>query len=115
MAKTIELDASKCASAKSFNLPISSRQSTEIGRFLRYRSVEFATRTLQEVVALRTPVPNRRHVYDLGHKPGIGPGRFPQKAAREFLRVILGAQKNAQFKGLNTASLKIVKLISHKA
>ncbi len=114
VTKTVR-DESKCARASSLNLPVSSRQSTEIGRYLRFHSVTFATRFLEDVIAMRKPVPYRRHVFDLGHKPGIGPGRFPQKAAREFLRVIKNAEKNAQFKGLNTQSLKIVKLISNKA
>jgi large subunit ribosomal protein L22 len=103
------------ATAKALNIPISTKNSVEISKFLRYKTVEFAKRYLEEVVQLKKAVPFKSHVRDLGHKRGIGAGRYPQKAAKEFLKLVKSVEANAQFKGLNTSSLKIVKLLANQA
>ena len=73
------------ALAKSMNVPISTKHSVEISNHLRYKTTSYAKQFLTEVVALRSAVPCKRFINDLGHKPGIGPGRYPKKAAAEFL------------------------------
>jgi large subunit ribosomal protein L22 len=103
------------AIAKSLNLPISTKHSIEISHHIRFRSVNYAKKFLEEVIALKKAVPFRRFDADVGHKKGISAGRFPKKAAACFLKLIKGAEANAQNKGLNTSSLKIIKLIPNKA
>lgn len=103
------------ASAKMTNLPISTRQSIEISRFLRYKNTTFAKKFLGEVALLRKAVPFIRFIQDTGHKAGMASGRYPQKAAKEFLRLIKSVEANAHAKGLDTANLKIVKLLANKA
>tara|TARA_Y100000310_G_C20641616_1_gene794272 strand:- start:535 stop:1176 length:642 start_codon:yes stop_codon:yes gene_type:complete len=103
------------ASASAKNLSISTKHSVEISNSLRYKSVNYAKTFLEEVSNLKRAVPFGKFNRDLGHKAGIGPGRFPQKAAKEFLRLVKSVESNAQDKGLDTSNLKIVKLVPNKA
>lgn len=97
------------------NLPISTKQSVEISNFVRYKTTEQAKKMLQEVVEFTRAVPFRRSIMDLGHKPGMAAGSYPQKAVRQFLKLIHSVEANAQFKGLNVANLKITKVLANKA
>ncbi len=103
------------AKASSRNLPISTKHSVEISRFLRYKSTSEAKRLLEGVVAKLQAVPFVRFNSDMGHKKGMSAGRYPVKAAACFLRLVNSVEKNAENIGLNTESLKIVKLLANKA
>lgn len=113
--KNMTLGKEHHASAKMTNLPISTKQSIEISRHLRYKNTAFAKKFLGEVALLKKAVPFRRFTQDTGHKAGMASGRYPQKAAKEFLRLIKSVEANAHARGLNTAQLKIVKLLANKA
>ncbi len=112
---TTESRAEHTARAIARNVHISWKHGIEISRELRFHSTEYAKKFLQDVAELKKPVPFRRYWRDVGHKPGMAAGRYPQKAAREFLQLIKAVEANAQVKGLNTASLKIIKLITNRA
>lgn len=103
------------ACARAVSVPVSAKQGIELSNYLRYRSTAAAKKILEEVMALRLAIPYRRFTKDLGHKPGIGAGRYPQKTAREMLRLIKAVEANAQVKGMNSSSLKITKLVVNKA
>lgn len=103
------------ARASANNLPISTKHGIEISRFLRYKSVAEAKKLLEEVIALKRAVPFRRFKRDIGHKAGMAAGRFPKKAAGEFLGLMKAVEANAQFKGLDSSNLKIVKILANKA
>lgn len=103
------------AITKGMSLPISFKQSVEICRFIRDRNPNDAKEILQEVVDKKTAIPFRRYNWDLSHKKKIGPGRYPEKASREFIRLIETVEANAQFKGLNTSNLIIAHASAHKA
>ncbi|MBI2658575.1 50S ribosomal protein L22 [Candidatus Woesearchaeota archaeon] len=96
-------------------LPISFKQSVEICRFIRNKNIINAKEMLQDVVKKKAAVPFRRFDFDLGHKKNTGPGRYPQKASEEFIRLIENVEANAQFKGLNTSNLVIAHISAHKA
>ncbi len=103
------------AIARVLNAPISTKQSAEIGNALRFHSTLFAKKYLEDVIGLNRAVPFVRSTKDMGHKAGMSSGRFPQKAAKEFLRLVKSVEANAQAKGLNSGSLKIIKLVANKA
>jgi len=115
MATTPESGKEHSAKALALNVPISWKHGVEISNTLRFRSVEYAKKFLEDVAALRRPVSFTKYTLDVGHKAGMSSGRYPQKAAHEFLRLIKAVEANAQVKGLNTASLKITKLITNRA
>lgn len=113
--KPLEIGAEQIAKARCLNLPISTKQSVELSRSLRYKNTGWAKEYLEEVILLKKAVPSYRYTKDLGHKPGMSAGRFPQKAAKEFLQLIKSVEANAQFKGLNINNLKIIKIVANKA
>jgi len=96
-------------------LPISFKQSVEICRFIKNKNVNDAKKLLQNVVGKKLAVPFKRYNWDLGHKKKIGPARYPEKASKEFIKLIENVEANAQFKGLNTSYLVISHVSSHKA
>ncbi len=103
------------ASAKILNIAISTKHGIELSRALRYKNTSYAKRFLENVVSGASPVPFRRFKGDVGHKAGMAAGRFAQKAAKEFLRLVKSVEANAQDKGLDTSNLKIVKILTNKA
>src|SRR3989338_6593868 len=65
--------------------------------------------------AVEVAVPFRKYHMDLGHKRGsIGPGRFPAKVAKEMLRLLNSAEKNALNKGLDLESLYVARVVANK-
>jgi large subunit ribosomal protein L22 len=97
------------ARAKGDSLPVSTKQSCEICTFIRGRKLSTAKRMLSDVIAMKRAVPFKRFNDNVGHrKGGVGPGRYPIKASAEILKVVEACEANAQFKGLDTASLSIV-------
>jgi len=103
------------AAAKALNLPVSTKHCIEICDALRYKDMSYAKRYLEEVVELRRAVPFKKYVMNTGHKKGMSTGKFPTKAASEILKLLKSVEANAHFKGLNTGSLKITKLIANRA
>lgn len=97
------------------SLPLSMKFSAEICNFIRNKSVKEAKEMLQSVIERRRAVPFKVFNKDLSHKRGIGPGRYPKKAATEIIKLIESAEANAQFKGLNTSDLHISHICAHLA
>ena len=96
-------------------LPVSFKHSFEICNFIKNKNVSDAKKILQNVIEKKTAVPFRRYNLDLGHKKKIGPGRYPERASKQFIKLIETVEANAQFKGLNTSNLVIAHISSHKA
>ncbi|MBI2657850.1 50S ribosomal protein L22 [Candidatus Woesearchaeota archaeon] len=103
------------ARAVSMALPISVKQSVEICNYIRNKNVSSAKKMLQDVIEKKAAVPFKRYNFDLGHKTKIGPARYPEKASKEFIKLIDNVEANAQFKGLNTSNLVIAHASAHKA
>ena len=98
------------------SLPISTKQSVEICRFLRKKSLEKAKTILENVIVKKTAIPYKRYLHDVGHRPGkMAAGRYPIKSSREILALLNSIEANAQFKGLNTSNLIITHINAHKA
>ena len=103
------------ARAIGMTLPISFKQSVEICRFITNKSVNDAKKILHNVTEEKLAIPFKKFNFDLGHKKNIGPGRYPEKASKEIIKLIENVEANAQFKGLNTSSLVITHISAHKA
>ena len=112
---TVEYKIETMARAYGKELPIAWKKSVELARALRGRSVEQARDYLEKVIALKQPVPMRTYKRWVAHKSGIGPARYPVKAARAFLKVLEGAVANAEFTGKDDPDAMVVKVINaHK-
>ena len=61
-------------------------------------------------------VPFRRYKEQVGHRsdPGVMSGRYPQKSAVEFLKLLDNLESNAEYKGMDLDRLKIVNATVHK-
>ena len=103
------------ARAVGMALPISFKQSVEVCGFIRNKNVNDAKKLLQKVSEKKLAIPFKRYNFDLGHKKKIGPARYPEKASKEFIKLIENVEANAQFKGLNTSNLIIAHISAHKA
>ncbi len=103
----------KMARAVGTDLPISRKHSVEIANKLRNKPTARAKKILEGLIAVETPIQYTRFNKDLGHKRGIGPGRFPSKTAENILKVVESVEKNANAKGL--ANPIIVHISANKA
>jgi len=108
----IEDTSAHFATAKSLNLPISTKQSYEIANFIRKKNLAKAKIMLQQVIDHKIAVPYKRYNRDTGHKRGIAAGRYPEKACGEFLRLLNSVEANADSKGLDNEKLFISELRS---
>ena len=95
-------------------LGISTKQSIEICNWLRKLDLETAKRRLTRVLEMKQAVPFRIFNDNISHKPGMGPGRYPQKSSAQFLALLKSAEANAQFKGLDVNSLVISHICAKK-
>jgi large subunit ribosomal protein L22 len=106
-----EFNKETMAKAYGKDLGISTKHSVEICKYLKGKSVEKAKKILEEVD--KKPIPFTRFNRDRGHKPGIGPGRYPIKASGEILEILKNAEANATQKGLS--NLFIIHMCGHRA
>ena len=104
---TATADPDTSAKAIGKEMPISPKFTREICGMIRGMKVNNAIKTLEGVIALETPVPLKRYNKRVSHKQGVGPGRYPKKAAAAVLGVIKSAVANAEYKGLNTDDMVI--------
>lgn len=108
-------DQEKMAKASGKFLPISYKQSVVICDFVRGKNVQKIKRALNNVLGMQQAVPFTRFSHGAGHKPGIGPGKYPIKAVTHFITLIESAEANAQNKGLAAANLCIVHAMANNA
>jgi len=109
------MDEDKIAIASGRNLNISPKHAIEICNYIRGRKVEQAKRLLEYAINKKVPVPFKRFTNGLGHKSGMGAGRYPVKACTEILRIVKSAESNAKNKGLNANDLKILHIAMQTA
>ncbi len=97
------------------DLSISKKQSVEICKWIKGRSLKQAKQLLTEVIAMKRAVPFTRFNWNVGHRPGMCSGRYPINAATQILALLRSAEANAQVKGLNTGNLCIIHCNAQKA
>ncbi|RLE52519.1 MAG: 50S ribosomal protein L22 [Candidatus Methanomethylicota archaeon] len=109
-----ELDPERTAVASGRDLRISTKDAVEVCNAIRGMMLEDAMKLLEEVIALKTPIPFRRHKKKVAHHAGLADrwgipsGRYPVKAAKEILKVLKNARANAESKGLNVERLRVI-------
>ncbi len=107
-----QYDPERMARASRRNEAISFKQSVELARELRGMLSDRALAFLDGVIAQRQPVRFTRFTDGAGHKRGIGPGKYPVKAATVFKLLLESAIANAENKGLGTP-LKLVSVVAN--
>jgi large subunit ribosomal protein L22 len=110
---SIESNPEKTSKSIGKELHISKKHAHEISSAIKGMKVKVARGFLKNVVLLKQAVPYKRYVKAVPHRRGMCTGRYPQKAAKEFLKVLLNAENNARYKGIDSDNLKI-KLVNTK-
>ncbi|MFL6424080.1 MAG: 50S ribosomal protein L22 [Nitrososphaeraceae archaeon] len=97
---------------------ISHKHAREIALAIKGMSIEKARGFLENVIAKQIAVPYRRHNNEVAHRSniqdGFFSGRFPKKAAGEFLRLLDNLESNGEYKGMDLDRLKIISAVVHK-
>lgn len=97
------------------DMPVSTKQAIEISKFIRGRYVKESIDLLGQVAEKKIAVPFRRFNRDMGHKPGMAAGRYPEKSTKAFIKLLNSLQANAENKGLDTEFLRITTIIPNRA
>jgi large subunit ribosomal protein L22 len=95
------------ARSRGNELPMSPKKTYEVLNAIRGLPLDRAETFLEEVAALKRPVPFRRFNQETAHKRGIGPGRYPKKVAKSLLQILHNARENAEYEGLDAETLYV--------
>ena len=112
---TVEYKIETMARAYGRELPLAWKKSVELARQLRGKTVDQAREYLEKVIALKQPVPMKKYKRWVAHKSGVGPARYPVKAAKAFLKILESAVANAEFTGKEDPDAMVIRVINaHK-
>jgi len=111
---SIEPSPEKTSKAMGKELHISRKHAHEIATAIKGMKLDIAREYLENVVALKQAVPYKRFTRNIPHKKGMCTGRYPQKAAKEFLSVLKNAESNATYKGLDSENMRITHIATKK-
>ena len=107
----IELEPDKTVKASGRELRVSPKAAREVCKTIKGMKLDQAKEYLRQVMLKKKPVPFRRHKKKVGHRHGMqkaSAGRYPVKAAQKILKVLEGAEANAEYKGFDLERLRIV-------
>ena len=95
---------------------ISHKHAREVAVAIKGLSIEKARDFLQAVINKDRAVAFGRFKNQVGHRsdPGMMSGRYPQKTAKEFIKVLDNLESNAEYKGMDLDRLKIINATVHK-
>ena len=109
--QTEELDPEKTVKASGREVRVSHKHAREVCRTVKGMMLTQAKNYLLDVMEKKKAVPFRRYQKKAGHLRGLEKafaGRYPIKAAAKILKILQGAQANAENKGLDTDKLQII-------
>ncbi len=101
-------DPSKVARALGRELRVSPKDAVEICREIRGRDLDDALDYLERVIDGEQVVAFKRHKKKLSHKKalqGWHSGKYPGKASHAIIELLVNAQSNAKYKGMDEAAL----------
>jgi large subunit ribosomal protein L22 len=107
MKYSTDIDPDKSAKAYGYELHCSRKDSINLARAIKGMKTENAKKYLQEIIDMKRPLPAVVHNSKRAHQKSIGPGSFPQKAARYMLKTLENAENNAEYKGFDVENMKI--------
>jgi len=111
---TNQLETKNTGRAVIKDADISFKTSVEICNFIRGKNVDKAIRILEDVLEKTQAIPFKVYNRNIGHVPGMGSARYPQKASKIILQLLKDAKANAINKGLSS-DLIIAHLVPNKA
>jgi large subunit ribosomal protein L22 len=106
-----ELDPEKTAKASGREIRVSHKAAREVCKTIKGMTLTNAKNYLRDVIEKKKAVPFRRYKKKLGHRHGLEKtfaGRYPVKTSQQILRVVEGAEANAENKGLDLDRLRVL-------
>jgi large subunit ribosomal protein L22 len=106
-----ELDPEKTVKASAREIRVSHKSAREVCATIKGMMLTDAKQYLRDVIDKKKPVPYRRFTKKLGHRHGLEKayaGRYPIKTAKHVLKVLEGAEANAENKGLDIDRLRVI-------
>jgi large subunit ribosomal protein L22 len=109
-------DATKHVRSSLREKDISHKHAREVATAIKSLSIEKARDYLQAVINKERAIAFRRYNNQVGHRPdpGMMAGRYPQKTAKEFIKLLDNLESNAEYKGMDLDRLKIVNATVHR-
>jgi len=118
------LEGSNLVSARALNLDCHHKHCYHIAKAIRGMNAEFAKEYLEDVVAKKKAILYQRRSRKgrggntmAGHRKGkMGPGKFPNKASLEFIKLINSAMDNARqrFDDIDAEDMVITHVAAHR-
>ncbi len=109
-----DCDPDKTAKAYGYELHCSPKDSRNIAYALRGKTVEVAKQYLEEIMVKKRALPAVFHKQKVSHQKGVGPGSYPEKAARYLLKILKNAENNAEYKGFDVEHMKITHFAAYR-
>jgi large subunit ribosomal protein L22 len=106
-----ELDPEKTVKASAREVRVSHKSAREICKTIKGMMLARAKQYLRDVMDKKRAVPFKRFKKKAGHRRGLEKtyaGRYPVKTSKQILKVLEGAEANAEYKGLDTDRLRII-------
>jgi len=113
MKYSTKIDPDKTAKAYGYELHCSRKDSTNLAYALKGMKTENAKKYLHDIIDKKRPLPAVYHNGKRSHQKGIGPGSFPEKAARYMLKTLENAENNAEYKGFDVENMKIIHISTY--
>ncbi|MFD1633912.1 50S ribosomal protein L22 [Haloplanus ruber] len=114
---SVEADPETTAKAMLRERPISIKHSKAIARQIKGMTVADAEEYLQAVIDEERSVPFKQHNTGVGHRSDIDgwdAGRYPEKASKDFQKLLTNASNNADEQGFDGESMTIKHVAAHK-
>jgi len=109
-------DSTKHVRASIREKKISHKHARETATAIKGLTIDKARDYMLSVIAKERAIPFRRFKNQVGHRsdPGVMSGRYPEKTAGEFLKLLDNLESNAEYKGMDMDRLKIINATTHK-
>jgi large subunit ribosomal protein L22 len=114
---SVDADPETTAKAMLRERQISLKHSKAIAKAIKGRTVADAEEYLDAVIEGERSVPFKQHNSGVGHRSDIDgwdAGRYPEKASKDFLKLLENASNNADEQGFDGESMTIKHVAAHK-
>jgi len=111
-----DIDTTKTVKSSGRELRVSHKAAREVCTAIKGMTLDQAKEYLNNVIAKKQPVPFRRYKKKLGHRHGVEKAfaaRYPVKTAQKILKVLEGAEANAEFKGFDLERLRVIHAVAY--
>jgi len=114
---SVDADPETTAKAMLRERQISLKHSKAISKAIKGKTVAEAEAYLDDVIEGDQSVPFKQHNSGVGHRSDIDgwdAGRYPEKASKDFLKLLTNAKNNADHQGFDGEEMTISHVAAHK-